>query len=160
MLKRISQIILLLAVLLAVLGNTAKLGVCPCHSGIFLGDCACNLHQCEQSRSSSSDYCCDACRQADLAQQQNQNKDKPSSHCDGICDNATLKSTEPFIYDPPVKSPDYNHLTLLAAIPFEYEQDFILLLAGCESDNKLRPPPDLFTDGRQAYKGYMRPQLA
>lgn len=159
MFKRISQITLLLTVLFAVLGNTVKLGVCPCHQGVFFGDCECNLQvyvEPDAVHSSTCDCCSDHLAVRPPAGQGDQ---AALSH-QGHCDNLVLKETAAFVPAPSLKAPDQTPVPLPLFVPFESDSLLLAITSGYESDNRLRPPPDLFCDTRLLFTGFMRPERA
>lgn len=145
--------------LLSVLGGTVKLGVCPCEGGVFMGDCACDLQ-------ASLNDACDSCKAKHHTPPETKHhtpeKDDKPKCTQGPCDNLTIKSTEAFVFDPPVKAPDDSQFSQPPVIPFDAFDDVVLLLASGQilETNKLRPPPDLFKDTRFSYTGFMRPELA
>ncbi len=161
MFKRISQLLLLLTLLLTVLGNTVKIGVCPCHHGFFIGECECNLNTCTESKAEKSPCnCAHHAVSCDRDQPGHHNTPPASKHCDDICDNFTVEPTGDFVIESPLKAPDFDFAATASLPPQDNLHDLILSLLECESNLLPRPPPDLFEDARLAYKGFTRPELA
>lgn len=159
MFKRISQFILTLAVLLVTLGNTVRIGICPCHGNFFIGDCECNLqslhsHECQECPSPGYQEIHD-----------NRGANNATFYlADSIsdpCENIILEIDDPVLLSSSVKSPEQPCVPLLSIPAWECDFDyFSSTVFFLSQQTEYRPPPDLSLDNRLFYIGFMRPELA
>lgn len=164
MFKDIRHFILIAALLLSILGNVARLGVCPCGGnflGFFIGDCHCNI--CSTSTSTAGTECHDCLHSAsphaytpgaaDLADSGDSHKASFPS-----CPNKLLEGTGPLLQLPEISLPK---VPLVVIAMTEWQEGPPLVLSSFSRESRFEvPPPPLLELGNSLYTGYMRPARA
>ncbi len=160
MLKHIRHIILIVALLLSLMGNVARLGVCPCGDdflGFFVGECHCNI--CEESTSECLD-CLHPSALHGLMPGAAEVSASFEGHVDiGLppCPNKMLEGSGPLLLLPELALPK---LPLAAVVLPEWMDWPASILFPSQESLREIPPPPLLERGGVHYVGYMRPLRA